>query len=205
MKRELGISMTDIFKTASRLLLGAALLVELSGCATSAKPEAMIVKVQGVEKPFPQALQHTMCVRTVSGGEKTNPLWVSKVDDAGFRTALTSSLEGVGLSAASDNCAYPIDANLLGLSQPSIGFDMTVTSHVNYKVYDRAGQPFLLETVDAPFTATVSDAFVGVERLRLANEGSIRMSIENFFDKLRDTKPKLDAATNQAGPVALAQ
>jgi hypothetical protein len=196
--------MTDLFKVGSRLLLGAALLTELSGCATSAKPEAMIVKTQGAEKPFPQGLQHTMCVRTVTGGEKTNPLWVSKVDDAGFRSALSSSLEGVGLSTTADNCAYPIDANLLGLSQPSMGFDMTVTSHVNYKVYDRAGQPFLLETVDAPFTATVSDAFVGVERLRLANEGSIRMSIEKFFDKLRDANPKPDTAS-PAGPVASAQ
>ena len=73
---------------------------------------------------------------------------------------------------------------------------MTVTSHVNYKVYDPKAQPLVLETIDAPFTATMSDAFVGVERLRLANEGSIRASIEKFFDKLRDVNPAKTASAN---------
>lgn len=168
----------------------AALLAALGGCASAAKPEAMVVQTQASAKAFPQPLLHHMCVRTVSGGEKTNPLWVSKVDDAGFRTALGTSLDSAGLNSSADVCSFPIDVNLLGLSQPSIGFDMTVTSHVNYKVYDKASQPLLLETIDTPFTATVSDAFVGVERLRLANEGAIRVSIQTFFDKLRDSSPK---------------
>lgn len=173
-----------------RILPIIAALAALGGCASAAKPEAMVFQTQASAKPFPQPLLHGMCVRTVSGGEKTNPLWVSKVDDAGFRTALGSSLDSAGLTAAADACSFPIDVNLLGLSQPSIGFDMTVTSHVNYKVYDKANQPLLLETIDMPFTATVSDAFVGAERLRLANEGAIRVSIQTFFDKLRDTSPK---------------
>jgi hypothetical protein len=63
-------------------------------------------------------------------------------------------------------------------------------AHVNYKVYDASGQPFVLETIDAPYTATMSDAFVGMERLKLANEGAIRTSIQMFFDKLRASHPK---------------
>ncbi|HEY2009600.1 MAG TPA: hypothetical protein VGH23_11455 [Rhizomicrobium sp.] len=168
----------------------------LSGCATAAKPEAMVAKTQPTDRPFPQFLNHAMCVRNVTGGEKTNPLWVSKVDDDGFRTALGNSLGMAGLSASANSCSYPIDVNLLGLSQPGLGFDMTVTSHVNYKVYDPKAQPLVLETIDAPFTATVSDAFVGVERMRLANEGSVRASIEKFFDKLRDAAPAKTASAN---------
>jgi hypothetical protein len=156
----------------------------------------MVVKTQASDKPFPQVLSHAMCVRNITGGEKTNPLWVSKVDNDGFRTALGTSLDTAGLSASASGCNYPIDVNLLGLSQPSIGFDMTVTSHVNYKVYDPKAQPLVLETIDAPFTATMKDAFVGVERLRLANEGSIRASIEKFFDKLRDANPAKTASAN---------
>jgi hypothetical protein len=178
-------------RKSGQLMLVAALLGGLAGCATAAKPEAMTVMApQASEKSFPQLLLHAMCVRTVSGGEKTNPMWISKVDDVGFQAALSSSLSNAGLGAAADSCGYSIDANLLGLSQPSLGFDMTVTSHVNYKVYGKDGQPLLLETIDAPFTATVSDAFIGAERLKLANEGSIRTSILRFFEKLRDTNPK---------------
>lgn len=171
--------------TGLKLLFALAMLAELGGCATSADPSAMTIAPQASEKAFPQHLQHAMCVRGVTGGEETNPLWASKVDNKGFQTALSVSLDSAGLTAPETGCSYPIDVNLLGLSQPSIGFDMTVTSHVNYKVYDQTGQPYLLETVDAPYTATVSDAFVGVERLKLANEGAIRTSIQTFFDKLR--------------------
>jgi hypothetical protein len=177
-------------KAGCRNLLVLAMLIPLAACATAAKPEAMQVMTQTSAKPFPQPLQHAMCVRAVTGGEETNPLWASKVDNKGFQTALTSSLDNAGLTASGSGCSYPIDVNLLGLSQPMAGFDLTVTSHVNYKVYDSSGQPFLLATIDASFTATVSDAFAAVERLRLANEGSIRTSIGQFFDKLRDTNPK---------------
>lgn len=176
--------------TGIQLSFAMAALVALAGCASSADPTAMAVAPQTSEKAFPERLHHAMCVRNVTGGEPTNPLWASKVDNDGFKTALTTSLDSAGLGKTSADCAYPIDVNLLGLSQPAIGFDMTVTSHVNYKVYDAKGAPYLLETIDAPFTATVSDAFVGVERLKLANEGSIRESIKQFFDKLRNFEPK---------------
>jgi hypothetical protein len=180
-----------MLKTGCQLAFAMAMLVELSGCASSANPAAMAVTAPApAAKPFPQPLQHAMCVRNVTGGEETNPLWVSKVDDKGFRQALSASLDGAGLSAPTPNCVFPIDANLLGLSQPGMGFDMEVTSHVNYKVYDASGQPIVLATIDAPYTAKFSDAFAGVERLRLANEGSIRTSISMFFDKLRDSTPK---------------
>ena len=178
-------------RTGFQALAATALLAGLNACASAAKPEAMTVMAPATtDKPFPQRLQHAMCVRTVSGGESTNPLWVSKVDDTGFRTALSASLDQAGLSAAASGCTYPVDVNLLGLSQPSMGFDMTVTSHVNYKVYDQSGQPVLLATIDAPYTAKMGDSLLGVERLRLANEGSIRTSIQDFFDKLRDADVK---------------
>src|ERR1700743_2358253 len=116
---------------AGQLLAAAGLLTGLNGCATSADPNAMTVAAPAASdaKPFPQPLQHAMCVRAVTGGEATNPMWVSKVDNDGFKTALTSSLDSAGLSAQEPaHCAFPVDVNLLGLSQPSIGFDMTVTS-----------------------------------------------------------------------------
>lgn len=187
------IVMTTISRNMGRAALMSVALMSLAACATAAKPEAMVVAPEATAKPFPQALQHAMCVRNVTGGEKTNPLWTSKVDNPSFQTALTSSLNGAGLGAA-PGCSFPVDVNLLGLSQPLAGFDLTVTSHVNYKVYDQSGQPVVLATVDAPYTANFSAAFAAVERLRLANEGSIRTNISQFFDKLRDADVKTVAA-----------
>ena len=179
--------------TAAKAAMAMGLLVGLNACASSADPHAMALsEAPAAAKPFPQPLMHAMCVRAVTGGEETNPMWVSKVDNNGFKSALVTSFDSAGLLSSADatTCPFPVDVNLLGLSQPSMGFDMTVTSHVNYKVYDAGGSPFLLETIDAPFTATMSDAFAGVERLKKANEGSIRKSISLFFDKLRDSNPK---------------
>lgn len=178
-------------RNGARLAVIAVAAIQLAACATAAKPEAMIAPPPA--QPFPQGLQHAMCVRAVTGGQKTNALWVSKVDDQSFQTALTASLSGAGLVAQGSPCSFPVDVNLLGLSQPIAGFDMTVTSHVNYKVYDPAGQPLVLATIDTPYTADFSAAFVAAERLRLANEGAIRTNITQFMDKLRQAEVKTGA------------
>lgn len=178
-------------KTAGLKLAAAVLLVGLAGCASPADPKEMVVPPPAATaKPFPTALQHAMCVRNVTGGEATNAMWASKVDNAAFKTALSSSLDVVGLGIKDAKCAFPIDANLLGLAQPIAGFDMTVTAHVNYKVYQGNDEPLLLTTLDTPYTANFSDAFVGSKRLQKANEGAIRTSIGAFLDKLRDVTPK---------------
>ena len=192
---------TSTLRHGGRLAIIAIAAIQLAACATAAKPEAMVAVSPASAQPFPQSLQHAMCVRTVTGGQKTNALWVSKVDDQGFKTALTSSLSGAGLVGEGSACTFPVDVNLLGLSQPIAGFDMTVTSHVNYKVFDTAGQPVVLATVDTPYTANFSAAFVGTERLRLANEGSIRTNIGEFMDKLRaaDIKAAAPAAAAVGG------
>jgi len=145
----------------------------------------MTVRPTPAEGNFPDALQHAMCVRTVAGGEDTNPLWVSKVGNNDFHSALAGSMDAAALTTSSAACKYPVDVNLLGLSQPSFGLDMEVTSHVNYKVYDTANQPILLETISASYTAAFSEAFVGVVRAQRANEGSVRANISQFLDKLR--------------------
>ncbi len=172
----------------TRRLSALCFALALGACASSAEPERMIVTAAPTTGGFPARLSQAMCVRNVTGGEETNPMWVSKVDNTGFRTALTGSMASSGLVAPADGCKYPVDANLLGLSQPIIGFDMEVVSHINYKVYDAAGQPVMLETINAPFTATMSDAMVGIVRIKRANEGSIRSSISQFLDKLRALK-----------------
>jgi hypothetical protein len=186
-------------RNGGRLAIIATAAIQLAACATAAKPEAMIATAPASAQPFPQTLQHAMCVRTVTGGQKTNALWVSKVDDKSFQTALTASLGRAGLVGEGSACSFPVDVNLLGLSQPIAGFDMTVTSHVNYKVYDTAGQPVVLATIDTPYTANFSAAFVATERLRLANEGSIRTNISQFMDKLRQAEIKSAPAAAAAG------
>lgn len=109
---------------------------------------------------------------------------MSKVDNEGFRTALTNSMDRAGLLAPANGCKYPLDVNLLGISEPSMGFSMTAKSNVNYKLYDNNVQPVMLETISASYTAKMSESMIGVVRAKRAIEGAIRESINGFMAKL---------------------
>ncbi|MDD9877860.1 MAG: hypothetical protein OXR84_10515 [Magnetovibrio sp.] len=102
---------------------------------------------------------------------------------------------------------YDLNAYLMGLTQPLIGLDMTVTATVRYELIDTATRKSLVnETVTVPYTAKFSDAFIGTERLRLANEGSIRENIAAFLRHLvtvsKDFAARSGAPPNRraAGP-----
>ena len=56
----------------------------------------------------------------------------------------------------------------------------------------------LNETVVAPYTATIGDAFAAIKRLRLANEGSGKANIQGLLDKLAELQI-------QPGDVSLTQ
>jgi hypothetical protein len=180
-----GDSLARHFPRASLTIVG---LLLLAACATPADPKHMAVTQASIAPGFPEALQHAMCVRSVSGGENTNPLWVSEVGNPEFREALTSSLSNAGLLSPQNSCKYFVDVNLLGVSQPTVGVSMTVKSYANYKVYDGPGNPILLATISASYTAGAFDAFAGYVRIKHATEGSIRESISQFLDKLRTVK-----------------
>jgi hypothetical protein len=170
----------------SRLVPGYCLLALVAGCASPAEVENMIVIPPEIRDPIDLSLKNAVCVNQVTGGEETNPLWTSEVDNPSFRSALTSSLMNHGLVATeTSGCAYDLNANLLGLAQPGFGFDMEVTAHVNYEVLHHASDdPYFLESVSTAYTATVGDAFAGIKRLRLANEGAVKKNIEEFIRAL---------------------
>jgi len=163
-------------------------LALLAACATPADVNNMVVGPDTVH-PFPAPLRNAICLRTVTGGQETNPMMMSQVSDAGFRGALEGSLRENGLLAL-DACGFNLDANLLSLSQPMFGLDLRVSALVNYKLEDKAGAILLRETMGSAHTATFSDAAIGIMRLKLANEGAIRASIRDLFERLRELAVK---------------
>ena len=169
-------------------LLALSLLVPtLTGCASAASSERMTVQaaaIAGVQAPT--ALHHRVSVGPVSGGHDTNPMWMSKVGNAEFSAALRDSLAAAGfLAEGPDAGAYTLSANLQRLKQPVFGFDMKVTATVDYQLRERAsGLPVFESQVVTPYTADMGDAFLGVERLRLANEGAIRSNIQRLIEEL---------------------
>lgn len=134
---------------------------------------------------LPRELQGAVAIGVVSGEEETNPLWTSEVGNDAFRAALEQNLVRAGARARDEpSAAYRLDATIVGLDQPMMGLDAKVTSTVPYTMTPLAGGEPLSTLVIESFTATFADAALGVERLRLANEGSIRRNIETFMDRL---------------------
>lgn len=141
----------------ARILAVLAALLYLTGCASGAKMGNMVY--DGQVKPYDAALQNNVDVTNVSGGEETNPAWTSEIDNNAFAGALKQTLQKQGLLAGSGR--YQLEALLLEVDQPVFGLDFEVTTHVKYILTDREnnGAVVLNETIIAPYTATIGDAF----------------------------------------------
>lgn len=168
-----------------RTLLAASTLALLSACASGATAKGMTIDPADIKsKPAP-GLAGSVSVAQVGGGTETHPLWTSKIDDASFHAALVESLRVAGLLSEKEGSPLALQVRLVKLDQPFMGFNMTVTSVVHYTVKDtRSGATVIDEDITAAHTATVGDAFAGVTRLRLANEGSARKNIAALIERL---------------------
>jgi hypothetical protein len=157
----------------------------LAGCASGASTSGMIANAPVVPNAASK-YQDSMGISDVSGGEETNPLWMSKVGNSQFREALEQSLVNNRLRAASPAAArYLISAKLNSLSQPLAGLDMSVSATVHYTVTERAtNQTIYAQSITSTYTAKFGDSLIGVERLKLANEGAMRENIKEFIKRI---------------------
>jgi hypothetical protein len=166
------------------------LVALISGCATPARVDQMIVSGQPAQRVAETPLRGNVAVRDVTGGQETNPMWKSNVSSSEFALAIEGSLRAAGMLAPNRQAGrFMLTAHLQGLEQPVLGIDMTVTASVNYSMVERAtGKEVFQKTLATPYTAKFSDAFAGVERLKLANEGAIRTNISQLIDELSRLK-----------------
>ena len=176
-------------------LFTAALL--LAGCASAARVDNMIVIQPAARATQRTPLTETIAVGEIRGGRETNPLWKSEVGNEEFRQALrTSLLAATYLAPNEAQAPYVLEANLLGMSHPIIAASVEVTTHANYVLRDkRADKPVFLETITSTYTAPWNASFLGVERLRLANEGSVRENINQLLQRLQQVEPSLARGT----------
>ena len=168
-----------------KIIISAFLVAVLTACASPAMQQSMQIGVQDLPTTTSPKLKGKINVRNVSGGKDTNPLWTSQVDSQGFKTALEQSLATVGYQNQNTQQAlYQVDAVLQDLSQPMFGVTFDVHSTVLYTV-SSDGQSKVFP-ITATGTATASDKFMAVERLRIANERSIRENIKKFIQNISD-------------------
>ncbi len=171
--------------------IGAAALAALvAGCATPSKHEAMLATPAGeVHKS-----RESVSVQ-VAGGKETSAAGTSQISDAAFAAALRESIQKSGLFAKvveGSDSRYRLEAFIGQLSQPLFGFDMTVTMEVSYTLTEPSAQKKVWQqSVSSVHTATMGDAFAGVTRLRLANEGAARRNIEQAIEAMSKARVRV--------------
>lgn len=158
----------------------------LTACAsTDAQPGAMAptatAPAAGPSDPGYQAVT----VGAVTGGRGEVSFWTGPdVSSTEFKTALQTGLQSQGLFTA-ETPKYEVQA-AVRLDKPMMGFTLTTSSTVNYTVRSVGdGRVVLQESITAPGSATTGDAFIGSERLRIANERSLKENIGRFVARLR--------------------
>lgn len=174
---------------SKKIILPILIIAALSGCAAPATKESMIVRPTATSTPIKAEQKGKFVVKNVGGGSATNPMWTSQVSKEAFDAALKESLATAGYTSdVSSDGQYKIDADLVTLKQPLFGLTFDVVSTVNYRIYKDGFEKLM--PVTATGTATTSDAFVAITRLKIANEKSMQANITEFIKQLAATDIK---------------
>jgi hypothetical protein len=169
-----------------RLLVAMLLLAGLGACAMPANYTSMVPELASADLgpgPAP-SYRGAITVASVSIGTDTSTPWTSQIGSAEFQDALVRTLMLANL-ASPQGGRFRLDATLLGLSRPFAGFAMTVTASVAYRLTDTAtGAVVYQETRTSLGTASLNDAVMNANRLRIADERALRANIRKLIQDL---------------------
>jgi len=136
-----------------------------------------------VSGKYHQVLINGVAITGITRGRQLKTLKESEMSTEAFGAALKESLRAQGLF--SENGRFRLKAHILKVMQPPGRFNMTVTTHVEYKLVDSTTDKIVFKTtVIADYTAGTGDALTSITRRRLANEGSGKRNIALFLDEL---------------------
>ena len=161
--------------------------ITLSGCGINASIEPMTYDYQQAhktaKKPANKNLIHAITVAEVKGGHTINPLLAPEVSNENYKLALEKSLQNAQLLQEGSPGDYSLQATIERFERPIAGFDFTATLVVNYKL-TKSNKIIFDKTITSSHTAKMSDSFIGVTRLKMANEGSARNNIKQLINDL---------------------
>jgi hypothetical protein len=169
-----------------RLLVATLLLAGLGACATPAGYTSMVPELATADLgpgPAP-SYRGAITVASASIGTDTSEPWTSQIGSAEFQEALVRTLTLANL-ASPQGGRFRLDATLLRLERPFAGFAMTVTASVAYRLTDTAtGAVVYQETRTSLGTASLNDAIMNANRLRIADERAVRANIRKLIEDL---------------------
>lgn len=157
----------------------------LGGCASPADRSAMTPQNLTVSKHYP----HSLRVQT-SGGAETGAMDSSNVSDADLKAAIEDAVIQSKLFKTilqGTNGDYELSVRLTSLSKPLFGGTFTVEMEAAWSLTKSSDRSVVMrKSVKSSGTATMSDAFAGVTRLRMAVEGATRNNITQGLNAIAE-------------------
>ena len=125
----------------------------------------------------------------VTGGSEKSALDASTIVNSEFAEAISKSVTQSGLFtsvvAAGQSETYQLSAAIVRVDQPVIGRAMTGTIEVKWTLTQVSNKyVFWKNAIVSSYTAKANEAFSGVDRLRLANEGAARINIQDALTQI---------------------
>ncbi len=137
----------------------------------------MVVSDQRAVRPVAESVSVA-----VDGGQETSSMGKSQISSDDFSAAITQSILDNGVFSQvlpGNEGQYRLNAVIVTLEQPTIGFSFTVNMEAAWRLIERAsGKVVWEQVINSTATATTGDAFAAVTRLRLATEGAAKANIE---------------------------
>lgn len=124
----------------------------------------------------------------VLGGKPTSSMGMSQISNDDFALALKGSIEKSGIFsrvASEPDSHYRLQAYIGKLDQPVFAMASTVTMEVGYTLTDlRSKETMWKKSIASTYTAELKEAYIGVTRLRLANEGAARENVRLVLEEI---------------------
>jgi hypothetical protein len=155
----------------------------LAGCATPATYEGMVPVAFETAKKHPKTVSVS-----VTGGKETDSTGKPQISDATFAQALTEAItksQTFSRVVQGKGGDYLLTVALFNMEQPSFGLSFMVKMEAGWTLKRTdSGATVWQESIKSEHTATTSDAFAAVTRLRLATEGAARNNIAQGLAKI---------------------
>jgi hypothetical protein len=179
-------------KTLKSVILVLIVAVAITGCASPASVKRM---VPSFDHTSFISTNMTLMIAEVKGGEKTNPMLSSKIENEGFKEALTNTLKGSGIFKevfTDEKGDYKIYAEIISQGL-KLGFPTTSILFVNYRLIETTSDKEVWkENILSQYDAKFEEAFLGNVRAKKANEAAVRDNLTRLIKKLSNVLSKLN-------------
>ena len=176
--------MNSIIQRVAFVVASVAVL-NLTGCASPAGHEDMTPMNLVVAKKHP----YSVSVET-KGGSETGAMDSSNISNADLKAAIESAIvkssvfKNVVQGKSGD---YELTVSVTDISKPIFGLDFKVDLETAWSLVRKSDNTIAMrKVIRSSHTATMSDAFVGVTRLRMAVEGAARENISQGLKAISD-------------------